>query len=103
MRSSSCVSASHRYVVIFDNAGQYRGLIGIQSTLPRALNPAVTRIRKRFPNGFLFRLSAEETEALNRSQIVTGSQKHRDPRYPPRAFTHEGVAMLSGVLRSKQG
>ena len=38
----------------------------------------------------------------NRSQIVTGSQKHRDPRYPPFAFTEQGVAMLSSVLRSKQ-
>ena len=36
------------------------------------------------------------------SQIVTGSQKHRDPRFTPRAFTQEGVAMLSGVLRSKR-
>src|SRR5215471_8906544 len=39
---------------------------------------------------------------LNRSQIVTGSQKHRDSRFAPRVFTREGVAMLSGVLRSKR-
>jgi hypothetical protein len=50
----------------------------------------------------MFRLTEEEAEELNRSQIVTGSQKHRDPRYPPRAFAQEGVAMLSGVLRSKR-
>ena len=47
----------------------------------------------------MFRLTAEE---WNRSQSVTGSQRHRDPRYPPRAFTQEGVAMLSSVLRSKR-
>ena len=37
---------------------------------------------------------------LNRSQTVTGPQKHRDPRYPPFAFTEQAVAMLSSVLRS---
>ncbi len=65
----------------------------------KALNQAVTRNRERFPEDFMFRLTAEE---WNRSQSVTGSQKHRDPRYPPRAFTQEGVAMLSSVLRSQR-
>lgn len=41
-----------------------------------------------------------ETSSNNRSQIVTGSQKHRDPKLLPYAFTEQGVAMLSGVLRS---
>ena len=50
----------------------------------------------------MFRLTSDEIESLNRSQIVTGSQRHRDPRFPPRAFTQEGVAMLSGILRSKR-
>ena len=39
---------------------------------------------------------------MNRSQFVTGSQKHRDPRSRPYAFTEQGVAMLSSVLRSKR-
>ncbi len=68
----------------------------------KALNQAVTRNEDRFPEDFMFRLSREETDVLNRSRIVTRSQKHRDPRYPPRAFTQEGVAMLSGVLRSER-
>jgi hypothetical protein len=51
---------------------------------------------------YLVRGRADETRAINRSQIVTGSQKHRDPRFPPRAFTQEGVAMLSSILRSKR-
>ena len=68
----------------------------------KALNQAVSRNKDRFPEDFMFRLSGEETEAINRSQFVTGLQKHRDPRYPPRAFTQEGIAMLSSVLRSKQ-
>ena len=62
----------------------------------KAFNQAVTRNAERFPEDFMFRLSREEAEAMNRSQIVTGSQKHRDPRFTPRAFTQEGVAMLSG-------
>ena len=41
-----------------------------------------------------------EIESMNRSQIVTGSQKHRDPRYRPFAFTEHCVAMLSAVLKS---
>jgi hypothetical protein len=50
----------------------------------------------------MFRLTARETVTVNRSQTVTGSQKHRDPRYPPYAFTEQGVAMLSSVLRSER-
>jgi hypothetical protein len=68
----------------------------------RALNQAVRRNLDRFPEDFMFRLTSEEQETLNRSQIVTGSQKHRDPRYPPYAFTELGVAMLSSVLNSQR-
>jgi hypothetical protein len=55
----------------------------------------------------MFRLKAEEYEDLrsqiatsNRSQIVTGSQKHRDPRYVPYAFTEHGAVMAANILRS---
>lgn len=65
-----------------------------------ALNQAVRRNRTRFPEDFMIRLTMAEVEDFNRSQIVTGSQKHRDPRFPPYAFTEQGVAMLSSVLRS---
>ena len=50
----------------------------------------------------MFQLSEKEVVELNRSQFVTGSQKHRDPRSRPYAFTEQGVAMLSSVLRSKR-
>lgn len=49
----------------------------------KAFNQAVKRNAERFPEDFMFRLSQAEAEALNRSQLVTGSQKHRDPRFPP--------------------
>ncbi len=68
----------------------------------KVLNQAVARNRDRFPDDFMMRLTADEVGALNRSQFVTGSQKHRDPRFRPYAFTEQGVAMLSGVLRSKR-
>jgi hypothetical protein len=44
----------------------------------KALNQAVKRNAERFPEDFMFRLSQAEAEALNRSQLVTGSQKHRE-------------------------
>jgi phage regulator Rha-like protein len=68
----------------------------------KTLNQAVRRNRDRFPDDFMFQLTNDETKAL-RSQIVTlklGRGEHR--KYPPYAFTEQGVAMLSSVLRSKR-
>ncbi len=65
----------------------------------RALNQAVTRNADRFPEDFMFRLTPEETTNL-RSQFVTSSWGGRRSR--PCAFTEQGVAMLSSVLRSPQ-
>ncbi len=48
----------------------------------------------------MFRLTRTEVEALNRSQIVTGSQRHRDPRFPPYAFTEHGAIMAATILNS---
>lgn len=48
----------------------------------KALNQAVKRNSERFPEDFMFRLNAEEVAGLNRSQTVTGSQKHREPQRP---------------------
>ncbi len=66
----------------------------------KALNQAVRRNAARFPEDFMFRLEAAEVEALNRSQFVTGSQKHRDPRFPPCAFTEHGAIQAANVLNS---
>ena len=64
-------------------------------------NEAIKRNRERFPEDFMFQLTSAEVAKLNLSQIVIGSEKHRDPRLRPYAFTEQGVAMLSSVLRSK--
>ena len=79
-----------------------RDLAELYQVQTKALNQAVRRNPDRFPADFMFQLSEREVGELNRSQIVTGSQKHRDPRSRRYAFTELGVAMLSSVLRSKQ-
>lgn len=63
-----------------------------------ALNQAVKRNVERFPDDFMFQLSEEEFENL-KSQIVT-SNRGGIRRARPYAFTEQGVAMLSSVLRS---
>lgn len=66
----------------------------------KRLNEQVKRNAGRFPADFMFRLTAAETEALNRSQFATGSQKHRDPRFTPLVFTEHGAIMAATVLNS---
>ena len=75
----------------------------------KRLNEQVKRNTERFPDDFAFRLTSEEWENVkswikdvNRSQIATGSQKHRDPRYLPWVFTEHGAIMVANVLNSKQ-
>ena len=66
----------------------------------KQLNQAVSRNPRRFPIDFMFRLTANETGNLM-SQIVTSSSgPHGGRRNAPAAFTEQGVAMLSSVLRS---
>ena len=60
------------------------------------LNQSVKRNIKRFPPDFMFQLTPEEVKMM--SQIVISSR--RKASAPPFAFTEQGVAMLSGLLRS---
>jgi len=73
------------------------GLYGVET---RVLVQAVKRNLERFPEDFMFQLSREEFAVL-RSQSVTSSD-WGGRRYPPYAFTEQGVAMLSSVLRSQR-
>ena len=66
---------------------------------PKYLKQSVRRNLNRFPDDFMFELSKEEFENL-RSQIETSESDKKNLRYPPMAFTEQGVAMLSSVLRS---
>src|SRR6266550_7266740 len=106
------VLRGHKVMLDFDLAALY----GVTT---KVLNQAVKRNRARFPNDFMFQLTAPETLCLrsqfvtlkeqtvenegilkNRSQIVTGLLKHRETQSRPYAFTEQGVAMLSSVLNS---
>jgi len=66
----------------------------------KALNQAVQRNRERFPLDFMFQLDGQEFKSL-KSQIVT-SNRGGVRRALPFAFTEQGVAMLSSVLRSQR-
>jgi ORF6N domain-containing protein len=66
----------------------------------KRFNEQVRRNRQRFPADFMFQLTAEESRAL-RSQIAPlKSSRGQHRKYLPYAFTEQGVAMLSSVLRS---
>lgn len=77
----------------------------------KRLNEQVKRNRDRFPEDFIFQLTAQEAVAL-RSQFATSSPASRSQtatlkrghniKYLPHAFTEQGVAMLSSVLRSER-
>lgn len=87
----------------------------------KVFNQAVKRNVSRFPKDFAFQLTTAEVTNLrsqtvasnretledcedteNRSQIVTGSQKHRDLRFRPWAFTEHGALMAANILRSER-
>lgn len=72
-------------------------LASLYDVEPRALIQAVKRNENRFPEDFMFQLTAEEWENL-KSQFVISSWG--GARTPPYAFTEQGVAMLSSVLNS---
>ena len=74
------------------------GLAELYEVESKVLNQAVKRNIERFPDDFMFQLNAEEYGNL-KSQIVTSSWGGAR-RARPYAFTEQGVAMLSSVLKS---
>jgi len=73
-------------------------LYGVET---KRLIEQVKRNIERFPGDFMFQLNKSEAAAL-RSQIATSNVGRGGRRYAPYVFTEQGVAMLSGVLRSKR-
>jgi hypothetical protein len=67
----------------------------------KVLNQAVKRDAIRFPDDFMFQLTEAEVHTL-RSQVVTADGGRGGRRTAPYAFTEQGVAMLSSVLRSRR-
>ena len=86
-----------------------RDLAALYGVETGALNRAVKRNRGRFPDDFMFQVTAQEADAL-RCQFGTSnmrsqfgiSQGRGGRRYVPYVFTEQGVAMLSSVLRSRR-
>ena len=77
-----------------------RDLAELYGVSTKALNQAVTRNRKRFPSDFMFRVTKEE-----KVELVTNCDRFRALKHSsvmPRAFTEQGVAMLSSVLNANR-
>jgi hypothetical protein len=100
-RSVSVERIEHSIVVVRGRKVMLdRDLAALYGVRVKILHQAVRRNVERFPEDFMLRLTPAEAESL-RSQIVTlenGRGQHR--KYLPYAFTEQGVAMLSSVLRS---
>lgn len=83
--------------------GELADLYGVSVT---ALNQAVKRNPDRFPADFMFQVTAEERETLLSrnvmSKLAVGTERRGGRRTLPYAFTEQGVAMLSSVLKSKR-
>jgi hypothetical protein len=94
------------YKVLLD-----RDLAELYGVETRVLVQSAKRNKERFPEDFMFQLTEDEWKFLRsqivisdslRSQFVTLKNPNGGRRYLPYAFTEQGVAMLSGILRSPQ-
>ena len=112
MQNGDVISGKQAHVVAVGDDGNIQTLIktirGVQVILDRdvarlygvatgALNRQVKRNEERFPEDFMFRLSAEE---WNNLKCQTGISSWGGDRQLPYAFTENGIAMLSSVLRA---
>lgn len=77
-----------------------RDLAELYGVATGTLNQAVSRNNARFPSDFSFHLTAGEATALISQSVISKGRGGR--RHSPRAFTEQGVAMLSSVLRSSR-
>lgn len=77
-----------------------RDLSEMYNVATKVLNQAVNRNKKRFPSDFMLQLTKKELNDW-KSQIVTSNKEKMGLRKLPYAFTEQGVAMLSSVLKSE--
>jgi phage regulator Rha-like protein len=77
-----------------------RDLAEMYGVETKRLKEAVKRNMQRFPEDFMFEMTAEELSNW-RSQIATSNSDRMGLRYPPFCFTEQGVAMLSSILNSE--
>ena len=93
-RIQKCILLIRDRKVILD-----RDLAALYGVETRDLNKAVTRNIERFPEDFMFKLSKKEFINL---KFHLGTSSWGGTRKLSRAFTEQGIAMLSGILRSKR-
>ncbi len=79
-----------------------RDLAQLYGVTTAALNQAVKRNAGRFPEDFMFRLSEDEFEEWRSQIVISNPRLKMGARRRPLAFTEQGVAMLSSVLRSER-
>jgi phage regulator Rha-like protein len=72
-------------------------LYGVET---RNLNQAVRRNFERFPDDFVFQMTINEAESLRSQTVILNNKRGKHLKYAPFAFTEQGIAMLSSVLRS---
>ena len=90
--------AAQIYLIRDENVMLDADLASLYGVETKNLNKAVTRNQPQFPDDFMFQLTTEEWDSL-RFQTGTSNTGRGGRRYAPRAFTEQGVAMLSSVLR----
>jgi hypothetical protein len=77
-------------------------IAGLYEVPTSALTQAVRRNLVRFPSDFMFQLTPDEVEFLRSQSVISKPEGRGGRRYLPYAFTGQGVAMLSTVLRSRR-
>ena len=92
--------ASRIYLVRGEKVMLDKDLADLYQVKPIALRQQVKRNANRFPVDFMFQLTKQEFEDLRRQSGISSVWGGR--RYAPYAFTEQGVAMLSSVLRSER-
>ena len=92
--------AARIYVILGENVMLDSDLADLYAVSTGNLNLAVRRNQRRFPKDFVFQLSPKEFDSLLLQTAIAKGRGGR--RSPPYAFTEQGVAMLSSVLKSNR-
>ena len=85
----------HRVLLDFQIAEMY----GVET---RVLNQAVKRNLSRFPADFMIKLNSEEWAVLKSQIVISKAEKRGGTQKLPYAFTEQGIAILSSVLKSRR-
>ena len=109
MKSDIIISTNHKPDNIKDVIYEVRGQkVMLDSDLAEMYEVEVSQLKRqvrrnidRFPKDFMFELTPEEVSSLRCQNGILQTGRGQHSKYAPFAFTEEGVAMLSGLLRSK--